>query len=130
MLIRQETKNDYGEVYRLIAEAFKTAEHSDGNEQYLAEALRSSSAFVPQLSLVAELDGKLAGHIMFSEATVGGQTILALAPLSVKPEFQKRGVVSSLIRRAHRFAKELSYQYSLVLGSELYYPKFGYIPAE
>lgn len=92
MLIRQETKNDYAEVYRLIAEAFETAEHSDGSGQDLAAALRNSSAFVPQLSLVAKLDRKPVRHIMFSEATVGRQTVLVLAPLSVKPEFQSQGV--------------------------------------
>lgn len=61
---------------------------------------------------------------------MGGQTVLVLAPLSVKPEFQRQVVGPTLIRRAHRLAKELGYQYSLVLGSGLCYPKFGYIPAE
>lgn len=130
MLIRQEIEKDYNDIYELITEAFKTAEHADGNEQDLVVALRKGTAFVPELSLVAEIDGKLAGHIMFSEAKVGDDTVLVLAPLSVNPEFQRQGVGTSLIKEAHRIAKELGYQYSLVLGSEFYYPRVGYLPAE
>jgi len=130
MLIRQETEKDYHEIYQLITEAFKTAEHADGNEQDLVVALRKGTAFVPELSLVAENNGKLAGHIMFSEAIVGEDTVLVLAPLSVSPECQRQGVGTALMHEAHRIAKELGYQYSLVLGSELYYPRVGYLPAE
>lgn len=129
MLIRQEQSKDYEEIYALIKEAFASAEHADGNEQDLVEALRNGAAYIPELSLVAEADGKLAGHILFTKAKVGSQEILALAPLSVKPEYQKQGVGAALITEGHRIAKELGYPYSLVLGSELYYPKFGYIPA-
>lgn len=130
MLIRQETSSDYEKLYQLIAEAFASAEHSDGNEQDLAAALRKGRAYIPELSLVAEVDGELAGHILFTKAKVGDQEVLALAPLSVKPKYQKQGIGSALIMEGHRIAGELGYPYSLVLGSELYYPKFGYISAE
>lgn len=130
MFIRQETRQDYQEIFQLIKDAFKNAEHADGHEQDLAAALRNSPAFVPELSLVAEINGKLAGHIMFSEATVGGDTVLVLAPLSVSPEFQLQGIGTALMKEAHRIAKELGYPYSLVLGSEWYYPRVGYVPAE
>ena len=53
-----------------------------------------------------------------------------LAPLSVKPKFQRQGVGTALIEQGHKIAREQSYSYSLVLGSEKYYPRFGYIPAE
>ena len=129
MKIRQEERKDYGEVYKLIREAFKTAEHADGNEQDLAEALRESRAFVPELSLVAEEHGEIIGHILFTEAKVGEDTVLALAPLSVKPGYQRQGVGAALIRQGHKIAGELGYSWSLVLGSETYYPKFGYVPA-
>lgn len=130
MLIRQEVQNDYEGVYKLITDAFATAEHADGNEQDLVVDLRKGDGFIPELSLVAEIDGELAGHIMFTRATVGNDEVLVLAPLSVKPKFQKQGIGTALISEGHRIAKELGYQYSLVLGSELYYPKTGYIPAE
>lgn len=129
MLIRRETSNDYEKVYYVVKQAFAYAEHSDGNEQDLVEALRESSAFIPQLSLVAEIDGKIVGHILFTEAKVGSDIVLVLAPLSVLPEFQKQGVGAALIRKGHETGKELGYEYSLVLGSEKYYPRFGYLPA-
>ena len=128
MKIRQEERKDHKEVYKLIKEAFATAEHADGNEQDLAEALRKSRAFVPELSLVAEEDGEIIGHILFTEAKVGEDRVLALAPLSVKPGYQRQGVGAALIRQGHKIAGELGYSWSLVLGSD--YPKFGYVPAE
>lgn len=130
MLIRHETSKDYEEIYELIAEAFATAEHADGNEQDLVVALRKGTAYIPELSLVAEIDGELAGHILFTKAKVGNNEVIVLAPLSIKPKYQRQGVGTGLITEGHRIARKLGYQYSLVLGSELYYPKFGYIPAE
>ena len=92
MLIRQETSKDYNTVYNLVKEAFIAAEHSDGTEQDLVTALRAGDAFVPELSLIAEIDGKMVGHILFTKAKVGSDTVLVLAPLSVLPEFQKQGI--------------------------------------
>lgn len=130
MDIRQETPEDFEEIYRLIKAAFASAEHADGNEQELVAALRGSSAFLPELSLVAEKDGRLAGHILFTRASVGVCTVLALAPLSVRPEYQRQGIGTALVLEGHRIARELGYPYSVVLGSERYYPRFGYGPAE
>ena len=130
MEIRRETSRDHDAVYTLIQGAFASAEHSDGNEQDLVQALRASPAFVPELSLVAEENGSLVGHILFTEAKVGEDTVLALAPLSVRPAAQRRGVGTALIREGHRIAAELGYGYALVLGSETYYPRSGYRPAE
>ena len=130
MRIRPEQCDDYEKIYLLIKEAFATAEHADGNEQDLVVALRKSDAYVSQLALVAEIKGELVGHILFTKSNVGNQEVLVLAPLSVKPFYQKQGIGSSLVTEGHRIAKALNYQYSLVLGSELYYPRFGYAPAE
>lgn len=130
MLIRQETSKDYSKVYDLIKLAFETAEHCDGNEHDLANALRQSDAFVPELALVAEIDGEIAGHILFTEGKVGSDTVLVLAPLSVSPNYQKKGIGTALMAEAHKIAKEMNYSYSLVLGSEKYYPRVGYVPAE
>ena len=130
MLIRQENEKDFSAVYIVVQNAFASAAHSDGNEQDLVVALRSSKAFVPELSLVVEQDGRIIGHILFTKAKVGSDTVLVLAPLSVLPAYQKQGVGSALIREGHRIAKAAGYGYSLVLGSEHYYPRFGYIPAE
>lgn len=130
MLIRREQPADYASVYHVVKNAFATAEHSDGNEQDLVNALRKSAAFIPELSLIAEENNKIIGHIMFTKLQIGNDIILALAPLSVVPEKQKQGVGAALIAEGHKKAKDLGYNYSVVLGSEKYYPKFGYLPAE
>lgn len=130
MLIRKEEPKDYEIIYSVVKTAFEGAEHSDGNEQDLVNALRKGEAFIPDLSLVAEIDGKIVGHIMFTRARVGKDIVLALAPLSVLPEYQRKGIGISLIKEGHKIADELGYEYSIVLGSQKYYPKAGYLPAD
>lgn len=130
MLIRKEESKDYDVVYSVVKAAFDSAEHADGNEHDLVNALRKGEAFISDLSLVAETDGKIVGHIMFTKAKVGEDIVLALAPLSVLPEYQRKGIGMSLIKEGHSIAGELGYEYSIVLGSETYYPKAGYVPAD
>lgn len=130
MNIRKERPQDYSEIYAVIKNAFESAEHADGNEHDLVNALRKGDACIPELSLVAEEDGKIVGHIMFTRAHVGQEVVLALAPLSVLPEYQTRGIGSALIEEGHKIAKNLGYGYSVVLGSERYYPRKGYVPAD
>lgn len=130
MIIRTEQSTDYASVYQVVKDAFQTAEQTDGNEQDLVNALRKSSSFIPELSLAAEINGKIAGHIMFTRLQIGGHTALALAPLSVLPDYQRQGIGASLILEGHKIARSLGYSYSVVLGSEKYYPRFGYLPAE
>lgn len=129
MEIRKEEPKDYTEIYEVVKSAFDSAEHADGNEQDLVNTLRTGDSYIPQLSLVAEENGKIVGHIMFTRAKIGTVIALALAPLSVLPEYQKKGIGTALIEEGHRIAKQLGYGYSVVLGSEKYYPRFGYMPA-
>lgn len=130
MIIRTEQLADYEAVYRLVKNAFETAEQSDGNEQDLVNALRQSNAFIPELSLVCVINRKIVGQIMFTKLQIGGHTALALAPLSVSPHCQKQGIGTALILEGHKIAQTLGYSYSVVLGSEKYYTRIGYIPAE
>lgn len=130
MFIRTEKPADYRNVYFVVKSAFDSAEQKDGNEQDLVNDLRKSTAFVPELSLVAEENGKIVGHIMFTKLKIGEAVILALAPLSVLPQYQRQGVGTALVNEGHKIAKDLGYSYSVVLGSEKYYPRFGYEPAE
>ncbi|MEY8393089.1 N-acetyltransferase [Lachnospiraceae bacterium] len=129
MIIRQEQSNDYDTVYQVVKAAFAHSEHSDGNEQELVATLRHSKAFVPQLSLVAVCEKNIVGHILFTKVTIGRKTELALAPLSVLPTYQRQGIGQALMTEGHRIAKELGYDYSIVLGHPQYYPKAGYVPA-
>lgn len=130
MKIRTEQQADYDSVYQVVKSAFQTAEQSDGNEQDLVNALRKSRAFIPELSLVSEINGKIVGYIMFTKLQIGEHTALALAPLSVLPQYQRQGIGTSLILEGHKIAQTLGYSYSVVLGSEKYYPRIGYLPAE
>ncbi|GAE64819.1 N-acetyltransferase [Chryseobacterium indologenes] len=131
MRIRQEEENDHESVFQLIEEAFRNMEHSDHQEQFLVEKLRVSDAFIPELSLVMEDDdGEIAGHILFTKIRIENASesfeSLALAPVSVKPDFQNQGIGSQLILHGHHIARELGYQSVILLGHEKYYPKFGY----
>ena len=127
--IRQETSGDTSAVFEVVRSAFEHARPSDHDEHHLVERLRKSSAFVPELSLVAESDGRVAGHILFTEIRIADTTQLALAPLSVVPSLQRMGIGGQLIREGHRIAKEMGYTFSVVLGYPDYYPRFGYRPA-
>ena len=129
MNIRAEQPADQQAVYDVVKRAFETAAHRDGNEQDLVNTLRDSDAFVPELSLVAEQGGKIVGHILFTKVQIGTQQALALAPLSVLPEYQRQGIGSALISEGHKRAALLGYSYSVVLGSETYYPRMGYVTA-
>ena len=127
--IRQENKKDYDEVYNVVKTAFETAEHSDGNEQDLVVELRKSKNFIPKLSLVAVYDDKIVGYILFTKINIGKYEELALAPLAILPKYQRQGIGKKLVEKGHRIARELGFHYSVVLGSEKYYSKSGYVPA-
>ncbi len=129
LTIRKEQPGDEKKIHALVEEAFATAERSDGNEQDLVDALRRSEAWISELSLVAVADGQLTGHVLFTRAEVSGETVLALAPLSVLPAFQRQGIGTALVREGHRIAGNLGYSWSVVLGSGEYYGRFGYLPA-
>lgn len=129
IIVRQETPNDFEQVYPLIKVAFATAAHSDGTEQDLVVRLRSSASFIPALSLVAQADDKIAGYILFTQIGLGQTRALGLAPLAVLPEMQGQGIGTRLIEEGHRIAREMGYEWSVVLGSEAYYPRAGYRPA-
>lgn len=129
LVIRKETEKDYLNIYDVVEKAFKNAEHRDGTEQDLVVNLRKGESYIPELSLVAEINGLIVGYIMFSKIQIGENTEIALAPLAVLPEYQKQGIGTKLILEGHKKAKEMGFHYSVVLGSKDYYPRLGYIPA-
>ncbi len=105
MVIRKEQPEDYDLTDSVVKKAFMQAEYSDKTEQALVKALGKSSACIPELSLAAETDGKIAGFIMFTRAWIGDSEILALAPLAVLPEYQRRGIRTALIKERHKIGK-------------------------
>lgn len=130
MNIRQANDQDYQEIYNVVEESFKTALHTDGDEQELVIRLKNSEVHIPELSLVAEKDNKIVGHIMLTETKVGSTTQLLLAPLAILPEYQNQGIGSKLILEAHKIAEKLNYDFIILVGHDTYYPRFGYRPAK
>ena len=88
--------------------------------------LRDTNAYIPELSLVAEIHGIIVGHIMMTRLQIGNANELALAPLSVMPEYQRKGIGSRLVKVAHAEAAKMRFGYSVVLGDDRYYSRFGY----
>ena len=133
VIIRQETPADYARVFELTEKAFEALEISDHKEGQLLEKLRKAPAFIPELSLVAELGGLIVGHILFTPLVIEREEIqfqsLILAPVSVLPEFQNRGIGGQLIRAGHQKAIELGFHSAILFGHPEYYPRFGYKPA-
>lgn len=133
-LIRQETAEDYPSTEEVVKRAFVKEAFSDKKEHFLVNKIRKSDAFIPELSLVALTQNKvIIGHILLSKIKIaeGNDAVesLALAPVSVVPEYQKKGVGSRLIHAALKKAKELGFRSVIVLGHKDYYPRFGFKPA-
>lgn len=130
VIIRKETPEDYDSVIELTEKAFETLEISDHNEGQLVDKLREAPTFINELSLVAELNGQIVGHILFTPIIIdnGPQQFrsLVLAPVSVLPEFQKQGIGGKLIESGHRKSKEPGFQSVILIGHPEYYPRFGY----
>lgn len=129
--LRTEKPDDYKEIYRLHEAAFGGDE-----ESRLVDRLRKSEGFVPELSVVAEGDAGITGHILFTEISIqpdaedaSSQLSLSLAPMAVLPAFQKQGIGKALVREGLRRAKELKYASVIVLGHPDYYPAFGFVKA-
>jgi len=128
--IRQEGTGDRRAVYEINSRAF-----GQENEARLVDRLRDRKAFIPELSLVAAIGSRLAGHILFSKIIIADEQhheleSLALAPMAVSPAFQRKGIGGQLIKSGLDKARALNYTSVIVLGHEHYYPKFGFVPAD
>jgi len=126
LLIRDETSNDYKAISEVTITAFKTIEISNHTEQFIVEALRSAKAL--SISLVAEVDGSVMGHIAFSPVTIsdGTQDWYGLGPVSVQPDFQRQGIGKALIQEGLLRLKALKAKGCCLVGHPQYYRQFGF----
>jgi len=126
MLIRPEDVVDYVAIADLHAQAFG---HRAG-EALIVALHRQRSTFDPALSLVAEMDERVVGHVLFSPHWMRllGQTVpvVNLAPLAIAPSWQRQGIGGRLIAEGHAVAAAKGYVLSFLLGHTDYYPRFGY----
>ncbi|WP_152655771.1 GNAT family N-acetyltransferase [Oceanobacillus sp. CFH 90083] len=132
--LRQEQSKDYPKTEALIEKAFRNEEMSDQQEHFLVKRIRTSNAFIPELSIVAvNPQGDIIGQILFSEITIENNEqvteALALAPVSVHPDYQKQGIGSRLMKEGLEKAKAAGFRSVIVLGHADYYPRFGFKPA-
>jgi putative acetyltransferase len=124
--IRSETSADVGAIAEVTAAAFRTLAISSHTEQFIIAALRAAEALT--ISLVAEADGRVLGHIAFSPVTIsdGSPGWYGLGPVSVLPEHQRRGIGSALIREGISRLKGLGARGCCLVGHPEYYRRFGF----
>ena len=122
-VIRNETECDRKPVFEVNVRAFPTTAEAN-----LVDALRDEG-FV-RVSLVAEINGQIIGHIVFSELPIvtseGTVTALSLAPMAVVPEHQRQGIGSELVRRGLESCREQGHRIVIVLGEPHFYRRFGF----
>jgi putative acetyltransferase len=123
MLIRTETPADHKAIRNVISVAF-----GRDDEALIADALRAGGYV--RASLVAEVERLVVGHILFSDLPIvcemGPLPALALAPIAVLPEYQRRGIGSKLIRRGLDACREHGHRLVVVLGDPSFYRRFGF----
>jgi putative acetyltransferase len=125
VLIRAEGEQDREAVYRINASAFESPA-----EAKLVDMLREQAD--PVVSLVAEDNGEVVGHILFSPVSLSGHSdlkIIGLAPMAVAPRRQRQGIGSALVREGLERCRQAGFVASVVLGHPEFYPRFGYQPA-
>ena len=122
---RPETPTDHDAIRDVHLRAFDPSPA----EAALVDELRAGGDLVGELCLVAEHEGRVAGHIAYSRARVGGHDVLALAPMAVVPEHQRGGGGTALLTASLARAREMAFAAVVVLGHPDYYSRFGFLPA-
>ncbi|MDR0831825.1 MAG: N-acetyltransferase [Bacillales bacterium] len=137
--LRLETPADYKTVEKLTFEAFKDFE-AEGlpkrdlpNEHFLAYLLRNDPSFIKELDFVAILNEEIVGNIMYSKCHIihlnNQKEALVFGPISVKPELQKQGIGTLLIKHSLEHAQKLGYKAVIITGFPDYYHRFGFVSA-
>jgi len=125
-VIRSETAADVSAIDEVTIAAFETLAISNHTEQFIVAALRAADALT--VSLVAELNGRVVGHVAFSPVTIsdGTKDWYGLGPVSVLPEYQKQGIGKSLINEGLPLLKQFGGQGCALVGDPNYYKRFGF----
>ncbi len=126
IIIRKEVQSDTQVISDVTRAAFETLAISNHTEQFIIEALREANALV--LSLVAEVDGRVVGHIAFSPVTIsdGSPDWFGLGPLSVLPELQRQGIGEALVFAGLSALRALGAKGCVLVGDPGYYQRFGF----
>ena len=127
MNIRSETIQDYAAIAEVNRLAF-----GQENEAKLVEEIRNSERYIPELSLIAEVEAVVVGHILFSYIDLVGEEtlqVLALAPMAVIPSFQRQGIGSALVEAGLKIANAREEAMAIVLGHPQFYNRFGFEPS-
>ncbi|MFX0203545.1 MAG: GNAT family N-acetyltransferase, partial [Candidatus Hodarchaeota archaeon] len=126
MIIRKETASDIEAITQVTIAAFRTLPISNHTEQFIIKALRAAGTLT--LSLVAEIDGRVVGHIAFSPITIsdGTRDWYGLGPVSVLPECQRQGIGKALIHEGLSRLKGIHARGCCLVGHPEYYKKFGF----
>jgi putative acetyltransferase len=126
IVLRNEMDDDVSTITEVTIAAFKTLAISNHTEQFIIEALRAADALT--VSLVAEVNGRVIGHIAFSPVTIsdGTPNWYGLGPVSVLPEHQRRGIGKALIWEGLSRLKDLNARGCCLVGHPDYYKKFGF----
>ena len=126
ILIRHETAADVSAIAEVTVAAFKTLAISNHTEQFIIAALRAAKALT--VSLVAEFNGRVVGHVAFSPVTIsdGTSNWYGLGPVSVLPEYQRQGIGKALIQNGLSILRGLKAQGCCLVGDPEYYKRFGF----
>lgn len=120
--IREERPTDAAAIREVNTRAFGQQQEAD-----IVDALRANGA--ASLSLVAAVDERIVGHIMYSPVQIGGIEGSGLGPMAVLPEYQRRGIGSRLVETGNRQLEIADCPFIVVLGHAEFYPRFGFKPA-
>jgi len=126
MIIRKETTSDIEAITQVTIAAFKTLTISNHTEQFIIKALRAAGALT--ISLVAEIDGCVIGHVAFSPVIIsdGATGWYGLGPVSVLPDYQKQGIGKALINKGLSLLKDMGGEGCALVGDPNYYKRFGF----
>ncbi len=126
MIIRDEMESDIERISEVTKSAFENHPYSHQTEQFIVLALRKAGALT--VSLVAEVGGKVVGHIAFSPVTIsdGSGGWYGVGPVSVLPEFQRQGIGKTLVYRGLSSLTAMGARGCLLVGDPKYYERFGF----